>query len=84
MIHLEVKHDSRSKWHRLSVGFHDGMTPTPRHRELEFICMQYLLQYAIDNQINPDMVALRTIDRNGNVLFTRVSNAKANEPHRYR
>jgi hypothetical protein len=76
MIRMEVKHDSMHKtWHRLSVGFHDGLNKPASLHLLESAGWAHVLQYAIDHQMDPNMIAFRTIDNNGAVIFTKASHA---------
>jgi hypothetical protein len=70
MYHIEVKHDSNTEWTRL------GVASKAPFSAIAFII--YAGQYAIDNQMNADLIAVRMIDSDGNVKVERASNATAN------
>ncbi len=75
MITIEVKHDTKhKKWHRLSASILDACPlDTIKKR-----CHEHLGQYAIDNQMNAGQIAVRALDKNGMVIYSRESDAEAN------
>ncbi len=79
MIRIEVKHDTQhQKWHRLSVGLHDGMADLANRSKLALNAVQYMEQYAIDHQMNHHQLAVRVLDKNEICLYYRRSNAAIN------
>lgn len=74
---VEIKHDTaHRKWHRLSVSYN-------RLALIEAVIIaahKHLLQYAVDYQMNPGMLAVRIVDLNGLELWRRESDATVNHP----
>jgi hypothetical protein len=79
MINLLVKHDTAHKvWHKLSVGFPDRAALPDNMEGLAGSCWQFAMQYAIDHQMNRDLIAFRIVDKNDSVIYEYVSNATMN------
>jgi hypothetical protein len=81
MITLEVKHDTKhKKWHKLSVSFLEGMGSMEHRSVLKNNMLLYLDSYAIDHQMNPQMIAIRALNKHGDVIAMRESDATVNRP----
>lgn len=79
MIHIEVKHDRDHKvYRRLSIGFHNLCAISV----IKDSAWSYVLDYAKNNQMNPDMIAFRAVDESGKIVYNQVSKATENRPTR--
>ena len=74
---IEVKHDMLDKtWIPLTVRFHEDATL----EDIRAAAIYHGVQYAIDHQYNPDMIAVRVVDAERVQWWHRESSSQANWP----